>query len=303
MLRSGNPGCLRRQMRMISIRSIMHPTDFSDLSSKAFAHALAVALATRSRLHIVHVDRYDTGTLAFPHVRHLLVQWGLAESDDPPREISDKLGIEVLNVHLTGHETTPAIIDFLHKHPSDLVVLGTHGREGIEHLLKGSVSEMIFRRNPVPSLFIAPGTRGFVDPVTGDVRLKRMLVPVDFSPMPGRAIAAAQHFGRLLAGAHPVLHPLHVGSRAPALSPSEAPGSPWPPVILRSGNVARSIVDAAIEFEVDLIGMPTAGHHGILDALRGSTTERVIRHAPCPVLALPTNGARPTVERSPEKYG
>jgi nucleotide-binding universal stress UspA family protein len=32
--------------------------------------------------------------------------------------------------------------------------------------------------------------------------------------------------------------------------------------------------------------MPTAGHHGVLDALRGSTTERVIRHAPCPVLAL-----------------
>src|SRR2546426_494733 len=58
------------------------------------------------------------------------------------------------------------------------------------------------------------------------------------------------------------------------------------PVILRSGNVVESIVDAAIEFDVDAIAMPTAGHHGILDALRGSTTERVIRHAPCPVFAL-----------------
>jgi nucleotide-binding universal stress UspA family protein len=48
----------------------------------------------------------------------------------------------------------------------------------------------------------------------------------------------------------------------------------------------KSIVDAAIEFDVDFIGMPTAGHHGVLDALRGSTTERVIRHAPCPVFAL-----------------
>src|SRR5262249_55875488 len=35
-----------------------------------------------------------------------------------------------------------------------------------------------------------------------------------------------------------------------------------------------------------LLGMPTAGHHGVLDALRGSTTERVIRQAPCPVFAL-----------------
>jgi nucleotide-binding universal stress UspA family protein len=57
--------------------------------------------------------------------------------------------------------------------------------------------------------------------------------------------------------------------------------------MLRAGNVVGSVIDAAIEFDVDLIGMPTAGHHGILDALRGSTTERVIRHAPCPVLALP----------------
>jgi nucleotide-binding universal stress UspA family protein len=51
--------------------------------------------------------------------------------------------------------------------------------------------------------------------------------------------------------------------------------------------VVQSIVDAAIEFDADVIAMPTAGHHGVLDALRGSTTERVIRHAPCPVLALP----------------
>jgi nucleotide-binding universal stress UspA family protein len=50
--------------------------------------------------------------------------------------------------------------------------------------------------------------------------------------------------------------------------------------------VVQAIVDSAIEFEADIIAMPTAGHHGVLDALRGSTTERVIRHAPCPVLAL-----------------
>jgi len=53
--------------------------------------------------------------------------------------------------------------------------------------------------------------------------------------------------------------------------------------------VVQSIVDAAIEFEVDLIGMATAGHRNPLDVLRGSTTERVIRHAPCPVLAIPAH--------------
>jgi len=42
--------------------------------------------------------------------------------------------------------------------------------------------------------------------------------------------------------------------------------------------------------KANLIGMATAGHHGLLDALRGSTTERVLRQAPCPVLAIPIGG-------------
>jgi nucleotide-binding universal stress UspA family protein len=58
-------------------------------------------------------------------------------------------------------------------------------------------------------------------------------------------------------------------------------------LIIRHGNIVKTIIDAALEYDVDLIVMPTAGHHGILDALRGSTTERVLRHAPCPVYAVP----------------
>ncbi|HEY3719491.1 MAG TPA: universal stress protein, partial [Roseiarcus sp.] len=45
------------------------------------------------------------------------------------------------------------------------------------------------------------------------------------------------------------------------------------------------------EWPADLIVMPTAGHVGYLDALRGSTTERVLRQAPCPVLAMPAGGS------------
>jgi len=57
--------------------------------------------------------------------------------------------------------------------------------------------------------------------------------------------------------------------------------------MVRTGNVVNTIIDVAIESEVDFIGMPTAGHRNILDVFHGSTTERVIRHAPCPVIAIP----------------
>ncbi len=262
-------------LAMNSIRSIVHPTDFSDLSAAAFAHALRIALAARSKLQLLHVSQYDAAeALAFPHARRLLAQWGLSDEDDPPVE----------NISIKLQEPTQAIVDFLSEHGSDLVVLATHGRDGVSHWLQGSVAEGVFRRSAIPTLFIAPGARGFVDQVSGDVQLKRVLVPVDFSPPPGRAIEAVQRFARLLTGANIAVDLLHVGEAAPPLRTVSS--AALPRVILRSGNVVKSIVDAAIEFDVDFIGMPTAGHHGVLDALRGSTTERVIRHAPCPVFAL-----------------
>src|SRR5262245_5546625 len=272
----------------MEIRSIVHPTDFSDLSGVAFAHALRIALAARSTLHLLHVSQHDTGgSLAFPHARRLLTQWGLSDAEDSPWVISDKLGIEVHNTSIKWQEPVRGILDFLREHPCDLIVLATHGGDGLTHLLKGSVSETVSRQSVIPTLFVGPGSRGFVSQVNGDLRLRRALVPVDFSPAPGRAIAAVQRIGSLLAGADIDVDLIHVGRSAPPVH-VEPPKSPTlPEVILRHGNVVQSIVDAAIEFEADLIGMPTAGHQGILDALRGSTTERVIRHAPCPVLAIP----------------
>ena len=257
---------------MHSIRSIVHPTDFSDLSAAAFAHALRIALAARCRLHLLHVSQYDAAeALAFPHALRLLAQWGLSAEDDPPWVVASK--------------PTRAIVDFLNDHESDLVVLATHGRDGVAHWLQGSVAEAVFRRSAIPTLFITPGSRGFVDQVSGDVKLRRALVPVDFSPPADLTVEIVRRFGRALTGHHIGVDLIHVGEKAPRVKTFSA-SAPLPPVMLRSGHVVDAIVEAALEFEADIIAMPTAGHHGVLDALRGSTTERVVRHAPCPVLAL-----------------
>jgi len=265
-----------------SIRTIFHPTDFSAQSGAAFAHALRIALAAGSKLQLLHIVQHDAGVaLAFPNVRRLLVQWGLLEEDDPPSEALTKLGLEVDNINLNGRDPAQGIVRFLREHPCDLVVIATHGRDGIDHWLKGSVSEDVFGRFAIPTLFVTHGARGFVSPVSGDIRLRRVLIPVDYSPTPSQAIKAIQRFGRLLTGENIIVHLIHVGNSVPPVNAAV------PTVILRSGNVVKSIVDAAVEYDVDFIGMPTAGHHGVLDALRGSTTERVIRHAPCPVFAVP----------------
>jgi Universal stress protein family/DnaJ domain len=78
---------------------------------------------------------------------------------------------------------------------------------------------------------------------------------------------------------------LHVGGSGPLIQ-SVSDGATVP-VALRTGDVVSTILKAADEQKADLVAMPTSGHQGFLDAVRGSTTERVLRHAPCPVLAVP----------------
>lgn len=101
------------------------------------------------------------------------------------------------------------------------------------------------------------------------------------------AFDAVRDFIRSLNQAAAHFELMHVGEVAPRFGGSG--NDTVFPVTLQHGDPVDVILATADEKQVDLIAMPTAGHHGFLDALRGSTTERVLRHAACPVLALPAD--------------
>jgi nucleotide-binding universal stress UspA family protein len=266
-----------------SIRSIVQPTDFSHLSSAAFAHALRIAIAAHSKLQALYVDQPGGADAGFPHVKRMLVQWGMLQEVDSPAAVFTKLGLVWQNVTLDQQDPASGIVRFLDENFCDLVVLATHGREGLDRWLAGSVASAVFRQSSIPTLFVPRGARGFVDQVSGEVRLRRVLIPVDHAPAPMRAIETARSVAALLTGADIAMQLIHVGRIAPAVS--HVAGAA--PVTIRYGNTVQTVLDAATEYDADLICMPTAGRQGVVDALRGSTTERVIRHAPCPVLAVP----------------
>src|SRR5689334_17147937 len=183
------PGRLRRLVMTYSIRSIVHPTDFSPLSSAAFAHALRIVVAARSKLQALHVDQAEENADGgFPLVKRILMQWGLLQEDDPPAAVFTRLGVLWQNVTLDRQNPAPAIVRFLDENFCDLVVLATHGREGLDRWLNGSVASVVFRQSSIPTLFVPRGARGFVDQVSGAIRLQRVLVPVDHAPAPARAI-------------------------------------------------------------------------------------------------------------------
>jgi nucleotide-binding universal stress UspA family protein len=166
------------------------------------------------------------------------------------------------------------------------LVLATHGGEGLPRWFKPSIAEAMSRHVATQNLFISPQSGGFVDQASGTISLKRILIPMDLHPPAAPALRAVQEFCRMLTGDTPELHTVHIGATPLELAKTSAPGS-LVPTEIKSGNVVEGILQAAADFGADLIAMATAGRHGVLDAIRGSTTERVLRHATCPVLAIP----------------
>lgn len=271
-------------------RSIMHPTDFSAASELAFDHALRIALSCKAKLHLLHVGHGDPELAdwsAFPGVRRTLSAWGLLPEGSPRAAVAQELGIHVSKIEMTDRGAIRGILRYLEQQPTDLIVLATHGRHGLPRWLQGSIAEPVARQGSAATLCIRHGARGFVMPDSGAVRLRHVLVPVDHKPAPAAAVDAAARLPGLLGADDVVLHLVHVGEAGemPAVAPPA--GAPRIQRSARRGAVVAEILAAADERQVDLIAMASAGRESFLDDIRGSTTERVLREAPCPVLVVP----------------
>jgi nucleotide-binding universal stress UspA family protein len=139
------------------------------------------------------------------------------------------------------------------------------------------------------TLFVPYEGRGFVSLGNGTVALKKILIPVDHDPDPLIAISKAVLIARGLDCVSGEFRLVHVGpsGTAPLVDPPYCAG--WSHnMVVRQGGVVEEILKAEREWHPDLLVLATQGHQGFLDALRGSTTERVLRGARCPVLAVPT---------------
>jgi nucleotide-binding universal stress UspA family protein len=270
-------------VRKETIEAIAHPTDFSEASGEAFAHALRLALDYRCRLDIVHVRPQGAEKRwgSFPQVRETLARWELLPRDTGQTEVAEKLGVMVHKVNIARSDPLEGIADYLMSHRPDLIVMATHGAKGLTRWLAGSVSEGIAQKTRIPSLLFGPKARPFVDARTGKMHLQNIVIPVARSPSPERAL----RFMHGLMGRFPASRSfIHVGEKPFTLA--NETGERLDVTLLR-GPVVETIVTAANTHLADLLVMPTAGQQGFIDALRGSTTEQAVQRASCPVLALP----------------
>lgn len=285
---------MRQAASQLNFDRIFHPTDFSPASAVAFAHALKLALLSQGRLTILHTEAAgETDHRAeFPKVRQTLERWGLLPENSSKGDIA-ALGLEVEKIATARQEPVTSILHYLRRHPHDLIVLLTHQHDGLERWIHKSTAEPVARRSGEMTLFIPQRTDGFVALENGAVRLRQILIPVDEQPRPQAAIAAAMTLAEITGRGPVAFTLLYVGSQDdfPHLKLGGREGWVWKRII-REGSVVPQILRTADELRADLIVMTTQGHHGFLDALRGSTTERIVRGANCPVLAVPAEDHR-----------
>jgi len=143
-------------------KKVLFCTDFSENSDYAFEFAYGIAKRDEGLLYILHViprnpnQEMIRGYISEDILRN--IQKGLEqELDDNYKErytkkIEDAVEFEV--VTKSGREDEE-IIKFAKKETVDIIVMGTHGKTGMEHVLFGSVAEKVLRRSPFP-LFVIP---------------------------------------------------------------------------------------------------------------------------------------------------
>ena len=288
---------------MIQIRKILFPTDFSECAESAFQQAVFLADEYGAELHVVHVvetrhrDLIPPIELSEADVIEQLqgsISGGIAIEKEPP--------VRVVQRELRRVSASVGILEYADEHDIDLIVMGTHGRRGLNRLLTGSVAEEVVRLATCP-VFTVRHER-----CEAGARIRRILVPIDFSERSERALGFAADLGRSY-GAELVL--LHVVEEVvlpgvygldpvPVLTPdvmdrarSTLEGyvhrlgpSVSAKAEVMAGHAARDILDYAEQEHVDLIVIATHGRTGIEHLLLGSVTEKVVRMAPCPVCTI-----------------
>jgi len=271
---------------------IFHPSDFSAASESAFAHALKIALQSKAKLDIMHVEAHlnpeKAYWLDFPAVRATLARWSILPNGVQPEEVA-KAGLYIRKILTSSADPVESMLRHFRRFPPDLIVLATHQREGLERWLHKAVAEPMARRSGAMTLFIPHEGKGFVSPNDGSVALKKILVPVDHDPDPQSALDKALLLARGLDCVAGEIRLIHIATNNKTAPVIDLPlGRGWSfETIVRQGEVVDEIFKAEANWRPDLMVLATQGHTDFLDALRGSTTERVLRGAHCPVLSVP----------------
>ncbi|MEW5851991.1 MAG: universal stress protein [Myxococcota bacterium] len=288
---------------MSELKNILLATDFSEMSAHAARTAVKLCGLTGASLHVVSVVEQIAGyhNLRFPPDTPPPLMRPLVDSARHELDafITAHLGtVDATRQHFRAGRPYEEILHAVRDSRADLVVMGTHGRKGIDRVTLGSVAERVVANCTTPVLAVQK-TLAFDQAM-------RILVATDLSPSAERAADVAGTLARLTSGRITLLAVLespHTGfwRHAPTEDRAQAEarvrkdldafaaralgGVKPESVVVRSGTPAVEIVAASKELGVDLMAMGSRGESGVAEWVLGSVVQRVLRDSAIPLLA------------------
>jgi nucleotide-binding universal stress UspA family protein len=300
----------------MDIHRILCPIDFSDASTHAVQHAAQLALWYGARLRVLHVQPATGTTLSVGAAVAPLVHTGQVT------ELRERVaafcaaavaGAAEPEIEIADGEPVTGILEQATAWPASLVVMGTHGLSGFQHLVLGSVTEKVLRKAVCPVFTVPPRAQ-----TTSRLPFRRVLCPVDFSDSCMAAARAAASLARAAGGELTLLHAIEwpwpdpasllpedlpqaqaaafvefrryleasARTRLDGLAREVAPDGPPPVVRVVHGKAYVEVLAAAKDGHADLIVMGVRGRRALDVGLFGSTTNQVVRRAGCPVLTV-----------------
>lgn len=286
----------------VGFRNILYATDFSPMAEVAASYATEVARRYGSRVFAVHVRPLDSYGMAPPESWAALKEASEYQAKEQAAHLSRLFhGVEHQAIVDQGG-VWETLSDLIANQHIDLVVMGTHGRQGLGKILLGSVTESVLRRAPCPVLTIGPYVEIGPERAT---QMKQILFATDFSPA---SQAAAPYAVSLAQESQAHLDVLHVVEKRKigelvatpeliegavggmrTLLPSDAELWCEPAFLVEEGSVADQVLRIARERHADAIVIGVRRLEGVFDTADHApwhTAHKIICGAPCPVLTI-----------------
>jgi len=146
---------------MVGFKKILFPVDLTENASKILPYVMSMAEKYDSTIYLLHVvqDLQRWGKLYIPHGSTEKIQKEAVEGANKAmnRVCEDKLqSCPNFQRRVVSGDPATEIVKTIEAEGIDLVVVGTHGRKGMEHAIFGSVAENVVKKSPVPVLVVNP---------------------------------------------------------------------------------------------------------------------------------------------------
>ncbi len=286
-------------------QTIMAAIDFSDFTHTVLAYSAMLGRRYAAGLQLVHVT-VDANALLEHNETSLDVKALQHENIRSAEEALKGLITDLdMQCELIVSKGDPAdeISRLATEHQADIVVTATHGRSGFRRLLIGSVTEKLMKTLPCPLLTMHPPEDDISPPAGSETRLNRILVGCDFSPDSDLAVAYAINLAQTFQADIHLCHVIQpsfykidiqdstalrdrLERQLAGMLPDAGSDGCRAEAALLDGVPYMALMDYAKKRNMDLIVLGIRGHTLWEKLLVGSTTDRLIRHAPFPVLAV-----------------